>query len=560
MASSPEAVSDDSPFVGHIVLDVPAEHPTLGFAQIAEALAAVVQASEPRFAVGIFGGWGSGKSTLMDEIERLITEQQQAIVVKFNAWRYEREPHLIVPLLDTIRASLSDWAARRAPDDPQGSKVRELAGRIGRVVRALVRATSLEIGLSGAVVLKADVGQALDEMSAEPANTEASPQSLYFAAFEELRAAFSQVSSVGPSRIVVFVDDLDRCLPDRALTVLESMKLFFDMPGFVFIVGLDEQAVEAAVRTRFSRQEADTHGPDGRVEGEYLKKIFQVPYTLPAMMPAQLDNLLKWMADYGQLSAVQRADLKSRVRRFLRYVATEGRINPREVKRYVNAYTLHRMIRKDLEPNVTLALQTMDFRRDWERVYEDAVLAEPEIFVETLREFRAGNNHAFEDLWPQIGVLPLELAEFFRSEESLALAQAEGIERYVSLLESTRSSHGWVKDAMRQVGMLRRLLREIRPPMQFGDEAAREKAAHLKSVLGSLANHQETEGLTPLLEKLMRFANELVPLESTEGDHENATPTTPEELEDWRQRAMAEIDILQEELRLIRRASAFGSR
>ena len=97
-----------------------------------------------------------------------------------------------------------------------------------------------------------------------------------------------------------------------------------------------------------------------------------------------------------------------------------------------------------------LALQTMDFRRDWERVYEDAVLAEPDIFVETLREFRAGNNHAFEDLWPQIGVLPLELAEFFRSEETLGLAQAEGIERYVSLLESTRSSHGWVKDAMRQ--------------------------------------------------------------------------------------------------------------
>ena len=96
--------------------------------------------------------------------------------------------------------------------------------------------------------------------------------------------------------------------------------------------------------------------------------------------------------------------------------------------------------------------------------------------------------------------------------------------------------------------------------MQFGDEAAREKAAHLKSVLGSLANHEETEGLTPLLEKLTGFANELAPLEATEDDHENTTPTTREKLEDWRQRAMAEIDMLQEELRLIRRASAFGSR
>ena len=112
------------------------------FAQIAEALAAIVLASEPRFAVGIFGGWGSGKSTLMEEIERLVARQPQAIVVRFNAWRYEREPHLIVPLLDTIRAALSEWAAAPEHGGAAGERVRSIAGRIGRVVRALVRATS----------------------------------------------------------------------------------------------------------------------------------------------------------------------------------------------------------------------------------------------------------------------------------------------------------------------------------------------------------------------------------------------------------------------------------
>ena len=58
----------------------------LGSKEIAEALAAIVLASEPRFAVGIFGVWGSGKSTLMDEIERLVVQQQQhqAIVARFN--------------------------------------------------------------------------------------------------------------------------------------------------------------------------------------------------------------------------------------------------------------------------------------------------------------------------------------------------------------------------------------------------------------------------------------------------------------------------------------------
>jgi hypothetical protein len=79
------------------------------------------------------------------------------------------------------------------------------------------------------------------------------------------------------------------------------------------------------------------------------------------------------------------------------------------VKRYVNAYTLHRMIRPDLKADTMLDLQTFDFRRDWEQIYEDVVLAEPDIFVEVLSQFRAGEAHAFEDLWPKLAYFPLNL-------------------------------------------------------------------------------------------------------------------------------------------------------
>jgi hypothetical protein len=560
MSPPPTAGADDAPFIGHIVLDVPAVHPTLGFDQIARALATIVQASEPRFAVGIFGSWGSGKSTLMDEIERLLDVQQRAIIVKFNAWRYEREPHLILPLLDTMRASLSEWAASRAPNDRQGEKVRELARRIGRVVRALVRATSFDIGLRGAAVMKVEPGKALDALNAEPENTAASPQSLYYAAFEELGAAFADVATEGLSRIVVFVDDLDRCLPDRALTILESMKLFFDMPGFIFIVGLNKHVVESAVRTKFSGpQEGEAKKLDSNVEEEYVEKIFQVPYTLPVMVPAQLNDLLVWMAEHGQLGDVQRDDIDKRVRNYLDYVATEGRINPREVKRFINAYTLHRMIRPDLQPETILALQTIGFRRDWEQIYDDVIVAEPEIFVEALQRFRDGDGHAFEDLWPELGVLPLELAQFLRSKLALKLAESHDLERYVSLLETTRTSHGWVNYAIRDVGTLRRNILQIRPPLQFGDTTARDKAVHLKDILGRLANYQsgiEAESLTPLLEKLIGLVNELAPSATAEAKPEG---TTPEQLEEWRRKAIAETKLLQDQLRLIKRSSAFGA-
>jgi hypothetical protein len=155
----------------------------------------------------------------MDPIAARI-DRKKAIVVPFNAWRYERESHLILPLLHTIRASLSSWA-----DDPTRSpeakeKAHDIAGRIGRVVRALTPGFSAEIGLPGAVALSFDTEKALDALSSQPGDVVKAPQSLYFAAFQELNAAFREVEQAAFSRIVAFVDDLDRCLPTSALTVL----------------------------------------------------------------------------------------------------------------------------------------------------------------------------------------------------------------------------------------------------------------------------------------------------------------------------------------------------
>jgi predicted KAP-like P-loop ATPase len=80
-----------------ILLDLPPTkvEPALGFTEYANALKGIIEGSAPRFAVGIFGSWGSGKTTLMRAIEAQL-DQKQTICVQFSAWRYEKEPHLIV--------------------------------------------------------------------------------------------------------------------------------------------------------------------------------------------------------------------------------------------------------------------------------------------------------------------------------------------------------------------------------------------------------------------------------------------------------------------------------
>jgi predicted KAP-like P-loop ATPase len=233
-----------------IILDIPAENPGLGFESYAEAYKGIIQGSDPRFSIGIFGGWGSGKSTLMDEIRSRL-EVDACIAVPFSAWRYEKEEHLIVPLLDSIRGAVNDWSKKRAGAIAEVAT--KVARTIGGVTESILRGFSVKAGVPNVLEASFDANKAITaaaELDDEAAKA-AAPRSFYFASFESLKSCFTEFhEKSGGARIVVFIDDLDRCLPEGALEVLESMKLFFDFDGFVFVVGLDQQVVEWCIDRR----------------------------------------------------------------------------------------------------------------------------------------------------------------------------------------------------------------------------------------------------------------------------------------------------------------------
>src|SRR3954453_6463972 len=132
-----------------VLLDDPADRPRLGFDVYADAFAQIVEHSQPQFAIGIFGDWGSGKTTLMRAIEQRIRAKPDLMLpVWFNAWRYEREEHLIVPLLDNLREALVDWSAEHA-DEATAARARRAASKFGRAGRALLRGLTIKGGLPG---------------------------------------------------------------------------------------------------------------------------------------------------------------------------------------------------------------------------------------------------------------------------------------------------------------------------------------------------------------------------------------------------------------------------
>ena len=306
------------------------------------------------------------------------------------------------------------------------------------------------------------------------------------------------------------------------------------MPGFVFVVGLDEDVVERAISAKFANLDDPTEtGGVGRAEStasptsqrlgrEYVKKIFQLPYSLPTMVPQQLDQLLQSMYSEAELDRTQFDQLRETVLPYLRHVAVERRVNPREVKRFINAYILQTLIRPELDSDTVLALQTLAFRYDWESLY-DAILADSPLFVDILRRYRRSQERdesAFEDLSPDLETLAPSLASYLRSRLAEPLTRHNTLDPYLSSLQSTRSSRSWELGAYRKIGQLRREIRDAlgQDPISSAAigkvfSAALEVVSGISELLPASGRSEDGPGLAQYLRRLETQAKRLFEFE-----------------------------------------------
>ncbi len=493
-----------------ILVDVPTQNPELNFKGIATGLASVILNSKPQFAMAIYGEWGSGKTTLMNAIRNHLDEnsvddakQKKArtgiVAVDFSAWRYEKEEHLIVPLLDTIREALvmkaMEWEAEAKAKTAKAKKfkalgnvAKETAKTVGAVIASVLAGFSFKLGISDALSMSYDANKALstaarfgkNKTNEQPANGNINShesfskrlvdenlfQSLYHACFKALANSFQQFQKVvkenldiDEARIVIFVDDLDRCLPRATLQVLESMKLFFDLQGFVFVTGLDRRVVERSIEACYSLNaesdsipDVDSDAPPLVSGRDYLKKIFQVPYSLRPVNRTAIGNLLHSFSETLQLPQIQKDDINTRIHRHIKYLfpqesngtPNQSGINPREVKRYINAYTIQMKIDGNLNADSVLALNTLYFRRDCEKIY-DALRADRKIFSENLKNYLADkSNPSPLEIYQMTSVdIPEDIAEYLEmANGGGALLDEYELERYLELGESLTSSAG----------------------------------------------------------------------------------------------------------------------
>ena len=236
----------------------------LGFdAVVAPIIAAIGTPDIDPLAIGVHSPWGGGKSTMLNLLTAELGNRPEFLVVRVDPWQYDNHDDvrgdLIVEVLDQVAASFDD------------------EGTITGMVRELVKRLSwARIGLTlgkGALTMQWKVDELIEAFTPR-GRTDDRSMAGFKDQFTTLIGGLPQVK-----RVVVLVDDLDRCLPPAVMATLEAIKLFLAVPKMVFVIAADQEMVRESI--------AVSLGETNRSNAfavRYLEKIIQLPVTLPRLV------------------------------------------------------------------------------------------------------------------------------------------------------------------------------------------------------------------------------------------------------------------------------------
>lgn len=320
----------------------------LAFGSSAKVLARVAIDTQNPLTIGIFGEWGTGKTSLMRLMKKEMEKEKGAAAVWFNAWRYEKEEHLIVPLVATINKELEkrDWPI----------KLRDGAKGIGSALLAIAYGISVKGKIGIPLISEGEVSLSAKDMIERYQDLTKDTilaRSLYFDAFEGL-SEYAGKENV--PRIVVFVDDLDRCFPDSAVGLLEHIKLVLHQPGFSFVLGVNDKIIQKFITTKY-KKDYNIDIDDSYFE-DYLEKIVQVKIQVPKRKPDEMGNYIGNLLDKGKVfPAESKKDM-------IPLIAEAGKRNPRAIVRLLNRIIVNwrvgRLEGKDYNPLAQLIHEATD--------------------------------------------------------------------------------------------------------------------------------------------------------------------------------------------------------
>lgn len=293
------------------------------FKVYADALSRVISNDNTKtpLVIGILGDWGSGKTSLMltikknlEEIEPSSEESLKIKSVWFNAWEQNFEQGNILTGPSLLYHVYNELGGEKSGSE----KVKEFGENILKA--------SAKIAVNTAI--RKYMGLTIDEVKNIFENETASRANLA----ESFQNAINDYVKKEYKRVVVFIDDLDRCLPENAVEILEVIKLFLNAEHCIFIIGVDRGVIAESIRVRYKDFYLDSQEYEFPITGDnYLEKIFQLSFQLP---PIKSEDVEKYIDKGLKVPDFYKPYLK---------MITQGiDTNPRKIKRILNVIELQR--------------------------------------------------------------------------------------------------------------------------------------------------------------------------------------------------------------------------
>ncbi len=344
--------------------DIPAVDDEFEIGKYINGLTTFIEICKTPMTIAVQGDWGTGKTSVMQMVYNEISKKTENDEVKhciwFNTWQFSQfDLGEKLPLL--MMSKLITGIGGKDTESMKNEAKNVLAGIINIASGVFSQGAADSSRLTDAL-FKEDFAKSLDRMTA---------------IFEKL--VEKNVENSSTDRVVIFVDDLDRLAPGKAVELLEVMKNFLDCKNCVFVLAIDYGVVVRGVREKYGN---DFDEEKGR---SFFDKIIQVPFK----MPVSDYNIKEYVGKNLEHIKVSVDDTSLKL--YVNLIGTSIGNNPRSMKRLFNSFLLLKQITPDIfnEPakqNMLFVLLCLQSR--YENVYNYLIRNKDDVDIEMLQDLQ----------------------------------------------------------------------------------------------------------------------------------------------------------------------------
>ena len=328
--------------------DTESKEDYLNFGEVSQIVTEILETEAMLpVSIGVFGNWGAGKSSLLNLIEQQI-KPDEWIIIKFDAWLYQGFDDARAALLETIASHLIQ-AAKDEKTILQKSK--NLFARINglRLLGLMAEGAALAAGVPTFGLISktfetakesldgvqneteskqiVEVGENLVDSGKnliKPKEKQTPPQQI-----DEFRKEYGEILQDLGKKLVIVIDNLDRCLPANAIQTLEAIRLFLFLNRTAFIIAADEEMIRHSVAEHYKDLSY-------RHQIDYLDKLIQIPIRVPKAGVLEIRAYLYMLyAIHQKIPTAKLASLRQFLETHLQQSWKSQSLNPEDVTKTI---------------------------------------------------------------------------------------------------------------------------------------------------------------------------------------------------------------------------------